>query len=135
MPGRNSDEVHNSEVPFRHVASFPNVVIDYNNGMHRTSGLTSRLSLSELLAAAAFSSVLLLSATPGRAGTIGNAPWCAVQNLGSGDVIWDCEFQSVEQCQPAAIAGNRGFCNLNPAWPQYQPGPPPVRHRKYRHYQ
>jgi hypothetical protein len=96
---------------------------------------TSGLRTSILLAAATFSGVLLLFATPGRAGTIGNAPWCAVQNLGSGDVIWDCEFQSAEQCQPAAIAGNRGFCNLNPAWPQYQPVPPPVRHRKYHQYQ
>jgi Protein of unknown function (DUF3551) len=87
------------------------------------------------LAAAAFSSALLLFATPSRAGTIGNAPWCAVQNLGTGEMIWDCEFRSAEQCQPAVIAGNRGFCNLNPAWPQYQPIPPPVRHRKYRHYQ
>jgi hypothetical protein len=104
--------------------------------MHRTSGRrTSGLRLSGVLVIATFSSVLLLLATPGRAGTIGNAPWCAVQNLGSGDVIWDCEFQSAEQCQPAAIAGNRGFCNLNPAWPQYQPAPPPIRHRKYHHHQ
>jgi hypothetical protein len=92
--------------------------------------LTSPLQLAAIVV------VALLTHTPSsRAGTIGNAPWCAVQNLGSGNTIWDCEFLSAEQCQPAVIAGNRGFCNLNPAWPQYQPVPPPVRHRKYRHYQ
>jgi hypothetical protein len=112
-------------------APFPGTAIDYNSGMRRKSGRRT----SRLLAAATFSSVLLLFGTPGHAGTIGNGPWCAVQNVGTGDVIWDCEFQSVEQCQPAVIAGNRGFCNLNPAWPQYRPAPPPVRHRKYHHYQ
>jgi Protein of unknown function (DUF3551) len=122
---------HNSETPFRREAPFPGAAIDYNSGMRRTSGRRT----SRLLAAATFSSVLLLFATPGHAGTIGNAPWCAVQNVGTGDVIWDCEFRSAEQCQPAVIAGNRGFCNLNPAWPQYQPVPPPARHHKYRHYQ
>lgn len=88
-----------------------------------------------LLAAAALAAAFSFHAVPAMAGTIGNAPWCAVQDLGTGDVIWDCEFQSVEQCQPAVIAGNRGSCNLNPAWPRYQPVPPPVRHRRYRHYQ
>ena len=87
-----------------------------------------------LLAAAAFAAALSIYAAPASAGTIGDAPWCAVQNLGAGDVTWDCEFQSVEQCQPEVIAGNRGFCNLNPARPQYQPAPP-IRRRKYHHYQ
>ena len=41
------------------------------------------------------------------------APWCAVTNTGL-DVHWDCHYQSVEQCYPAVIAGNRGFCNHNP---------------------
>ena len=41
------------------------------------------------------------------------APWCAVTNTGP-DMHWDCHYQSVEQCYPAVIAGNRGFCNPNP---------------------
>jgi hypothetical protein len=49
-----------------------------------------------------------------HAGTYGNAPWCAVTNGGVGDMQWDCEFASAEACQPHVIAGNRGFCNLNP---------------------
>ena len=58
-----------------------------------------------------------------------HAPWCAVQNLGAGDVVWDCEFRTVDECAPHVIAGNRGFCNINPSF-----APPvfatPVRHRK-----
>ena len=51
-----------------------------------------------------------------QAGSYGNAPWCAVQNLGAGDVTWDCEFRSAEDCIPHVIAGNRGFCNMNPSF-------------------
>jgi hypothetical protein len=61
----------------------------------------------------------LISATwfgtsPGHA-AYGDAPWCAVINFGRG-VYWDCQYQTEEQCAPNVIAGNRGFCNLNP-WP------------------
>ena len=45
----------------------------------------------------------------------GDAPWCAVVNL-KGDVYWDCQYRTVEECVPTVISGNRGFCNLNP-WP------------------
>jgi hypothetical protein len=64
-----------------------------------------------------------------QAGSFGNAQWCAVQDLGAGDVVWDCEYRTVEACAPQIVAGNRGFCNLNPSWV-----PPaaaaPARHRK-----
>jgi hypothetical protein len=60
----------------------------------------------------------------------GDAPWCMVKNLGS-DVTWDCEFNSVQQCAPNVIAGDRSFCNMNP-WPG--PATPAAvtspRHRK-----
>jgi hypothetical protein len=46
----------------------------------------------------------------------GDAPWCAVVSIGVGDVLWDCHYYSVEECRPNVIAGNRGFCNHNPAW-------------------
>ena len=85
-----------------------------------------------LLAAAAFAMALSIYAAPASADATGNAPWCAVQSIGAGDVVWDCEFQSIEQCRPEVIAGNRGSCNLNP---YYQPAPSPVQHRKYRHHQ
>ena len=41
------------------------------------------------------------------------APWCAVINTGL-DVHWDCQYQSLEQCYPTVLAGNRGFCNPSP---------------------
>jgi hypothetical protein len=78
-----------------------------------------------LLAAAG----LGLSVCAAHAGSFGNAPWCAVQNLGAGDIVWDCEFRSVEECAPHVIAGNRGFCNINPGFvpPPYAA---PIKHRK-----
>ena len=60
----------------------------------------------------------------------GNAPWCAVVNLGWGDVYWDCQYRTIEECVPNVIAGNRGFCNLNPYGPP--PGAAAVLHT--RHY-
>ena len=57
-----------------------------------------------------------------------------VVDVGWGDVIWDCHYRSVEECRPNVIAGNRGFCNHNPAGPgwQRQGTEPPKRHRKRR---
>jgi hypothetical protein len=48
-----------------------------------------------------------------------------------GDVYWDCQYRTVEECVPNVIAGNRGFCNLNP----YGPGPTavPVKRHYKRH--
>ena len=60
----------------------------------------------------------------------GDAPWCAVTSLGRGDVHWDCQYRTVEECVPNVIAGNRGFCNLNP----YGPGPTAVAVPLKRHY-
>jgi hypothetical protein len=62
----------------------------------------------------------------------GDAPRCAVTSLGRGDVHWDCQYRTVEECVPNVIAGNRGFCNLNP----YGPGRAaaavsPKRHHKH----
>ena len=62
-----------------------------------------------------------------------NAPWCAVIPL-SGDVYWDCQYRTEEECRPNIIGGNRGFCALNSL-----AGPPqvdPYRHpsRRYSPY-
>jgi hypothetical protein len=58
-----------------------------------------------------------------NAGYVGNAPWCAVANIGQGTMEWDCQFASVAACQPNVIAGNRGFCALNPYYvPPARPG-------------
>jgi hypothetical protein len=39
----------------------------------------------------------------------GDAPWCAVKTL-QGDVYWNCQYRTVEECVPNVIAGDRGFC-------------------------
>jgi hypothetical protein len=59
---------------------------------------------------------------------------CAVINIGTGTVYWDCQYPTFEACYHLGniLAGNRGFCNLNP-WP----GPAqvvPYKHSK-RHAQ
>jgi hypothetical protein len=95
---------------------------------------TMTAEIKALCAAAAFAAAFSIFATPASAGTIGDAPWCAVQNLGEGDMIWDCEFQSAEQCQPAVVAGNRGFCNLNPRWTPPLSGPPLRHHYTHHHH-
>src|SRR6516225_8644565 len=59
-------------------------------------------------------------------------PWCAVIEIGTGSVYWDCQYPTFEACYHLGniLAGNRGFCNLNP-WP----GPSqvvPYKHPKRR---
>jgi Protein of unknown function (DUF3551) len=56
----------------------------------------------------------------------GDAPWCAVINIGQGTVYWDCQYRTFEACYPNVLAGNRGFCNVNP-WPG------PVAYKTKRH--
>ncbi|MGC1778392.1 MAG: DUF3551 domain-containing protein [Xanthobacteraceae bacterium] len=72
---------------------------------------------------AAAGALLLLGIPSGHALT-GDAPWCAVTEIGPGEVEWDCHYQTVEQCAPNVVAGNRGFCNLNPYYV------PPALHRE-----
>jgi hypothetical protein len=64
------------------------------------------------IATASLSAGLLFGAPASHAS--GDAPWCAVINLGMGDVYWDCHYRTVEECVPNVIAGNRGCCNPNP---------------------
>jgi hypothetical protein len=89
-------------------------------------------TICTMTAAGLVAAVMGAGVPAAHAGSFGNAPWCAVQNLGAGDVVWDCEFRSAEACAPHVIAGNRGFCNINPSFV-----PPtsvaPIKHRK-RHY-
>ena len=73
---------------------------------------------------------LIFEMSPAHAGYIGNAPWCAVVNVGFGDIEWDCEYPTFEACYRLGniLAGNRGFCTLNP-----RSGPSqrvPYKHRK-----
>jgi Protein of unknown function (DUF3551) len=58
-----------------------------------------------------------------RAARAAEGPWCANIDIGTGNVYADCQYYSFEACQPHVLAGNRGFCNLNPRWVR----PPPDR--------
>jgi hypothetical protein len=78
-----------------------------------------------LLLIATAATVLASELSPGHAAYIGNAPWCAVVNIGAGAVEWDCEYPSAQACAPNVVAGNRGFCGLNPYYsPAYSSVPP-----------
>jgi hypothetical protein len=83
-----------------------------------------RIAITAALVVAALS----LSANHASAG---EAPWCAVISLGPGSVYEDCQYRTFEQCRPVVLAGNRGFCNINPRWV----GPPPAKSRHRRHAQ
>jgi Protein of unknown function (DUF3551) len=65
-----------------------------------------------LMAAVALASV---SVGP-RHAEASEAPWCAVINLGTGSVYWDCQYRSFEECYSKGntLAGNRGVCNPSP---------------------
>ena len=56
---------------------------------------------------------------PAFAQFYGPGPWCAVVNVGLGNMQWDCRYWSAQQCAPNVLAGNRGFCNVNPSFVPY----------------
>jgi hypothetical protein len=94
-----------------------------------------RLKMKRIIyLAAVLLPVMVFGPKPALAQT-GNAPWCAVISLGTGDVYWDCQYATIEQCVPNVLAGNRGFCNHNPrfsGW--YAPeSQVPRKHYRYRH--
>lgn len=78
-----------------------------------------------VLAAAAAIAVICCMTRPAAAR---EAPWCAVSPDGLGGVIEDCNYWTFEACVPFVIAGNRGFCNVNP---RYE-GPMPQQRRTRR---
>lgn len=82
-----------------------------------------------LMAAAALMAVLSLAGRPAHA--YGEHPWCAVHNIGWGEASWVCEYNSIEECRPHILSGNRGFCNPNPYYraPVRRSVPRRPRHR------
>jgi hypothetical protein len=66
------------------------------------------------LSAAAAAALLCFDVSPSQAQYSGTARWCAVVSMGTGGVHWDCQYNTVEACVPNVLAGNRGFCGLNP---------------------
>ena len=45
-------------------------------------------------------------------------------------MYWDCQYNSLEECIPNVLSGNRGFCNVNPAFGLY--AAKPTEHQKHR---
>ena len=82
-----------------------------------------------MLAAAVVAAATAFDLCPAQAY---RAPWCAVINMGNGDVHWDCQYGPRGHAVPNVLAGNRGFCNENPAW-SGGCGTPAIRppHRKH----
>jgi hypothetical protein len=61
-------------------------------------------------------------------------PWCAVIAMGDGDMQWDCEYRTIEECRPNVLAGNRGWCNPNP-YLVASSAPERPKHSRKRHTQ
>jgi hypothetical protein len=87
-----------------------------------------------VLAIAALAAIVCLCTPVSQAQAYGNAPWCAVRNIGTGEVEWDCEYYSAAECAPTVVAGNRGFCNENPYFVSAPPPVTPWRPRHHRRY-
>ena len=82
-------------------------------------------------AIAAVAAALCLQVSASQAQYYGDAPWCAVLDVGTGSVTWHCYYRTVEECVPNVLAGNRGFCNLNPYFTASRaPAATPARHKR-----
>jgi len=66
------------------------------------------------VALSAAAAAICLEVTPSQAQYYGDAPWCAVVGVGTGETVWYCYYKTVQDCVPNVLAGNRGFCNVNP---------------------
>jgi hypothetical protein len=87
-----------------------------------------------VLSIGALAVILCCNAPPSQAGTYGDAPWCAVRSLGTGEMEWDCEYATVDACAPTVVAGNKGFCNENPYFVAAAPPVTPWHPRHHRHH-
>jgi Protein of unknown function (DUF3551) len=68
------------------------------------------------LTVAAVLGLLAVETHPAFAQFYGPGPWCAVVNIGTGNVVWECQYWSYQHCVQNVLAGNRGFCNQNPSF-------------------
>ena len=75
--------------------------------------------------------VSLLGSYPAAAYGYGEAPWCALYDIGEGSTQERCEFRDFESCRQEITGGNRVFCNRNPRWTgrteQFKRRSPPLR--------
>ena len=94
--------------------------------MERSAVSNALIKLS--LAAAGLAAALSLTASAANAAGWRHEPWCAVFEYD--DVTWDCSYHTFAECYPNVIAGNKGFCNVNPTW---QPSSASGRRAKRHH--
>jgi hypothetical protein len=87
--------------------------------------------LSAAAAGFVLAAVVACAGQPARAA--GEAPWCAVYDMGEAGAYWECEYPSIEACRPHILGGNRGWCNPNPAYRGAEKRPAPRHHRTRRH--
>ena len=91
-------------------------------------------TMKRITLAIAGAAAVLFAGIPSSQASYGDAPWCAVINVGTGEMYWDCQYQTFEQCAPNVIAGNRGFCNHNPTYVPAAAAPPShAKHRVRKH--
>lgn len=67
---------------------------------------------------------LVIPQAASQAAPLYEGPWCGVY-YGQRAGAPNCTFRTFAQCRSEMVAGNRGFCNINPSYS----GPPP-RYRK-----
>jgi hypothetical protein len=65
-------------------------------------------------AIAALAAAMCLQVSSSRAQYYGDAPWCAVLQIGTGSVTCHGYYPTVEECVSNVLAENRGCCNVNP---------------------
>jgi hypothetical protein len=88
------------------------------------NGKTMRSAIKSMTGAAAVA-VALTMLTLRRLMLRRRALVCGNQSR-HGRRLLDCRYRTVEECVPNVIAGNRGFCNLNPRGPgPASPAQPP----------
>jgi hypothetical protein len=91
----------------------------------------TRIALSIVGTVAVVAAALCFDVPSSQAQYSGDAPWCAVLQIGNGGVHWDCEYNTVEACVPNVLAGNRGFCGMNPYYMGARQGTAPMMHRTH----
>lgn len=92
----------------------PHVCLSHS-GRHRLPRVKI-LPVKRPFAVAIVAAALCLDADPSHAGMYGDSRWCAVTNQGTDAFQWDCEYDTIEECTPAVLTGNRGYCAMNPYW-------------------
>jgi hypothetical protein len=82
---------------------------DYHLPFAKTEGRIEAAKWRLIFASIVVLAAVIFGQEPAKAY---ETPWCAVISEG----YWDCQYHSIEACRPNVLAGNRGFCNLNPRW-------------------